>query len=67
MYRKTVRENVDDDILTQQYFPGAHLEERIELETGLIIVRVNSGQRFGAERDQQTTEVWKFLYCKKGP
>ncbi len=60
-----MQENVDGNILTKQYFPRAHTEARIELETGLIIARANSGHQFGAERDQQTTGVWNLL--QKGP
>jgi hypothetical protein len=33
-----VEENVDDNIITKHYFPGAHMEERKDLETGLIAV-----------------------------
>ncbi len=44
IYRKTVQENADDYILTKQYFPRAHTEERRELKTGLIVVTANNGQ-----------------------
>jgi hypothetical protein len=42
-----VRENVDDDILAQQHFLRAHIVERRESETGLIVVRANSNQLLG--------------------
>jgi hypothetical protein len=32
----TVRENIDDDILKNYYFPRARTEDRKDLETGLI-------------------------------
>jgi hypothetical protein len=44
LYRKSVQENLDDHILTKQYFSRAHTEERRELETGLIVVKANNGQ-----------------------
>ncbi len=42
-----MRENVDNDILTQQHFLRAHTAERRESETGLIVVRANSKQLLG--------------------
>jgi hypothetical protein len=36
--RKTVQKNLAGDIFTIQYFPGAHKEQRKELEIGLIAV-----------------------------
>jgi hypothetical protein len=47
LLRKTVRENVDDDILAEQHFLRAYTAERIEWETGLIGVRANSNQLLG--------------------
>jgi hypothetical protein len=46
VYRKTVQENGDDDILTKQYFPRAHThtEERRELLTGVIVVRADTNE-----------------------
>ncbi len=38
LYRKTVQENVDDDICTKTVFPGPTMEERKDLETGLLAV-----------------------------
>ncbi len=52
LYRKMVGENGDDNILTKQYFPRAHTEERKEWETGLIPVGANSNQVVGVEREQ---------------
>ncbi len=48
--RKTVRENMDDDILAQHHFLWVHTAERRVSETGLIVVRVNSNQLLGKER-----------------
>jgi hypothetical protein len=43
--RKTVRENVDNDIVTQHCFPRAHTEENRELLNFLIAARATSSQR----------------------
>jgi hypothetical protein len=51
-----VQENADDDILRKRYFPKAHMEERRELLTDLIVVRAVAG-----ERDQQMTRLWKLF------
>ncbi len=47
VYRKTVQDNADDDILSKQYFPKAHThtEERRELLTGMIVVRADTNER----------------------
>jgi hypothetical protein len=45
--RKSVLQNVDEDILTKQYFLSAHKEERKGLETGLIGVLANDSLVFG--------------------
>ncbi len=58
---KTVQENVDDDSLTKQYFLRAHLDERKELETGLIAVGVNSSLVVGEKRGQWTTWALELL------
>jgi hypothetical protein len=42
-----VQENVDDDILAEQHFLRANIEERRESETGLVVVRANSNQLLG--------------------
>jgi hypothetical protein len=42
-----VQENVDDDILAEQHFLIADIEEGRESETGLIVVRANSNQLLG--------------------
>ncbi len=65
VYRKTVEENADDHILTKQYFPRAHREERRELKTGLIVVRANSGQLFDRERVDWDLVLGTLLY--RGP
>ncbi len=56
IYRKTVQENGDGDILRKQYFPRAQMEQRRELLTDLIVVRAVAG-----ERDQQMTRPWKLF------
>jgi hypothetical protein len=48
-----VREDVDYDILKKQYLPRAHMEERRELETGLIAVGVNSSLVAGGRGDSR--------------
>jgi hypothetical protein len=40
-------QNVDEDILTKQYFLSAHKEERKGLENGLIGVLANDSLVFG--------------------
>ncbi len=53
---KTVRETVDDDILTKQYiFFGPTGKEKRELETGLIFVRANSSQQ---SRGRGSADNW---------
>jgi hypothetical protein len=39
-----MQESVDDNILTKQYFPMAHMEEKKGLETGLIVAIASSNQ-----------------------
>ncbi len=48
---ETVQENVDDDILTKQYFLRVHSEDGKELETGLITVGANSSLVVRERRD----------------
>jgi hypothetical protein len=50
----TLRNNVDTDILTVQYFSRAHREETKEMETGLIAVGANSSLVVGRERGDST-------------
>jgi hypothetical protein len=57
LHRKTVQENVDDNILTKRYFPRAHPEEKKELETGLITRWANSSLVIRGERRQQTNRT----------
>jgi hypothetical protein len=60
-----VRENVDDDISTQQYFPRPHREDGRELETGLMTGGANSSLVVRRERGQQMSGTWKLL--QRGP
>ncbi len=55
-----MRENVDDDILTNQHFPWAHMTEK-EFLNGLIPVGANSRLVVGGEIGQQTNGPWKHL------
>jgi hypothetical protein len=45
--RKSVLQNIDEDILTKQYFLRAHKEERKGLETGLLDVLADDSLVFG--------------------
>ncbi len=42
-----MRENVDDDIFAEQHFLTAHIAERRESETDLIVVTANNNQLLG--------------------
>jgi hypothetical protein len=42
IFKKTEREHVDDNLVSKQYFPRAHMKERKLLETGSIAVGANS-------------------------
>jgi hypothetical protein len=54
-----VQENEDDDdILTKEYFPGAHTEGRKGQETGLFVVIANGTLGFGGD---QMSEPWRFF------
>jgi hypothetical protein len=46
VYRKTVQENGDDDILSKLYLPKAHThtEKKTEL-TGMIVVRADTNEQ----------------------
>ncbi len=59
LYKKNVRETVDDNILTEQYFPRAHTEQRNKLETCLITVGANSSLVLGREKRRQTCGSWR--------
>jgi hypothetical protein len=50
-----VRENVDDDISTQQYFPRPYREDGRELETGLMTAGANSSLLV---RREGTADEW---------
>jgi hypothetical protein len=52
---------VDDDILTKQYLARAHMEDRKELETGLLAVGANCSLGRGGERGQPTSGPWTLL------
>jgi hypothetical protein len=53
MYRKAVRETAGEDIWTKKYFSRAHVEERKELDAGLIAGGVNRSLVVGGERDSR--------------
>jgi hypothetical protein len=56
-----VRKNVEDSILTKQYFRRAHTEQRKEMETVLMAVGANSSLLVEAERGKQMSGPWKVL------
>jgi hypothetical protein len=59
-----LRKNVEDGILTKQYFTRAHTEQRKEMATGLIALGANSSLLVEAERGKQMSGPGKS--CKEG-
>jgi hypothetical protein len=57
LYRKTVQQTVDDDILTKQHSSRVHREERKERETGLVAL--------GAKKNDSVREG-TFDSCNEG-
>ncbi len=58
LYRKTVRENMDEDIFKKTIFSWAHMEERKELETGLTCCRSQKKLRGGRRRKATAADGW---------
>ncbi len=58
-----MKQNVDKDIVTKQYFPMFDSKERKKgLETGLIVVIGDAILVFGGARGQQESGPWKPWY-----
>ncbi len=64
LYRKTVKENVDSNLLTKQYFLRTHTEE----ENRKLVWTLYTAKPIAAsgwrKRDQQTTGPWKLVYIE---
>jgi hypothetical protein len=56
-----VEENVDEDILSGQYFYSDHTEEIKGLGIGLIAVIARSTLVFRRGTGQEVSEPWKIL------
>jgi hypothetical protein len=52
LYRKTVREDVDDDILTKQYFPRAHKEQYLVIKRGSLLIAAVANRSLVAGRER---------------